>query len=156
MAKPVAYMERTRRYYEAQGFAAAYQYASHEQTPWIQPRKPLRESRVAVITTASRYFREDLEPRKVDFGDATELPEKMFADDLSWDKEATHLDDVNAFLPLVTLQEMAAAGEIGSLAPRFVCAPTEYSQRATREHDAPEILQALQDDEVDVALLVPL
>lgn len=156
MNNPVTYIDRTREFYEAQGFEAAYQYAAHKTTPFHRLSKPLSESRVAVITTASRYFREDLEPRKVDYGASGEIPSEMFADDLSWDKEATHLRDVNSFLPLATLQAMAESKEIGALSPRFICAPTEYSQRATREQDAPEILTALQSDEVDVALLVPL
>ena len=156
MHKPVSYIERTRRFYEAQGFDTAYQYAAHTDTPFHPLQKPLSQSRLAVITTASRYFREDLEPRKVDYGDASQLPERMFADDLSWDKEATHLQDVNSFLPLASLNELVKQGVVGSLAAEFICAPTEYSQRATREQDAPEILRALQADKVDVALLVPL
>ena len=156
MNNPVAYIDRTRAYYEAQGFDKAYQYASHSEIPFTSLTKPLSEFRVAVITTASRYFREDLEPRKVDHGDSGATPGEMFADDLSWDKEATHLRDVNSFLPLETLKALQQSGEIGELAPRFFCAPTEYSQRATKEQDAPSILRGLQEDEVDVALLVPL
>ena len=156
MNNPVAYIDRTRAFYEAQGFDVAYQYAANAETPFTSLSKPLKESRVAVITTASRYFREDLEPRKVDHGDSAMTPEEMFADDLSWDKEATHLRDINSFLPLETLRSLQGSGEIGELAPRFFCAPTEYSQRATREQDAPKILAGLQEDEVDVALLVPL
>jgi len=34
--------------------------------------------------------------------------------------------------------------------------PTDYSQRRTLEQDAPEILRRCREDEVDVALLVPL
>lgn len=156
MNQPVAYIDRTRQYYEAQGFDVAYQYAAHDEVPFQALSKPLKNSKLAVITTASRYFREDLEPRKVAYGDAEQTPNEMFADDLSWDKEATHLRDVNSFLPLETLRQFRDEGVIGSLAAEFICAPTEYSQRATREQDAPEILRALQAQAVDVALLVPL
>ncbi len=156
MSEPVAYMQRTKRFYEAQGFDVPYQYAQNDTIPFSPVSKPLSASKLALLTTASQYFREDLEPRKVDFGDASQVPEKLFADDLSWDKEATHLEDVNAFFPLATLQALADQGEIGSIAPTFACAPTEYSQRATIEQDAPRILAQLQADEVDVALLVPL
>ncbi|HCI88374.1 MAG TPA: reductase, partial [Gammaproteobacteria bacterium] len=34
--------------------------------------------------------------------------------------------------------------------------PTAYSQRQTLEEDAPELLERLQEDQADVALLVPL
>ena len=152
----VQYIERTRLYYEAQGFSASYQYAQNETTPFQALSKPLGQSRVGLVTTASRYFRADLEPRKVDYGVSREIPEQLYTSDLSWDKEATHTDDVNSFCPIETLNELQADGTIGSISPRFVCAPTEYSQRATIEQDAPEILAALREDEADVALLVPL
>lgn len=156
MSEPVAYIERTKLFYEAQGFGVPYKYAQNSSIPFTKMKKPVADSRLALITTASQYFREDLEPRKVDFGDAGAVPEKLYADDLSWDKEATHLRDVNAFFPLATLHSLSERGEIGSIAPTFACAPTEYSQRATIEQDAPKILAQLQADEVDVALLVPL
>lgn len=155
-SKPVKYMEKTRRYYEAQGFDRAYQYAEHTSAPFTPLTKPLAECRVGLVTTASTYHRADLEPRKVDVGSTVSLPEKLFTDDLSWDKNATHTEDVNSFCPINSLRELAAQGVIGSLATQFVCAPTEYSQRATVEQDAPKILEYLRGEKVDVALLVPL
>jgi hypothetical protein len=156
MTKPVAYIEKTRRYYEAQGFDQAYEYASYDDVPFTRPGKPLSASRVGLVTTASTYHRADLEPRKVNKGSAGVIPPRLFTEDLSWDKLATHTDDVNSFCPITSLQTLVSSGVIGSLAEHFVCAPTEYSKRSTIEHDAAEILSMLQQDEVDVALLVPL
>lgn len=156
MADPVAYIEKTRRYYEAQGFDKFYQYAAHDDSPFCAIKKPLSESRVGLVTTASTYHRADLEPRKVNAGLMSTIPEQLFTDDLSWDKEATHTNDVNSFCPIKSLQTLVDRGVIGSLAEHYLCAPTEYSQRATIEHDAPKILSLMQEDEVDVALLVPL
>jgi D-proline reductase (dithiol) PrdB len=156
MTEPVAYIEKTRRYYEAQGFSQSYQYAAYDSAPFTALKKPLADSRVGLVTTASTYFRADLEPRKVNTGGTASLPEQLFTDDLSWDKAATHTNDVNSFCPITSLHSLVDRGVVGSFADRFVCAPTEYSQRATIEHDAPEILAMLQADEVDVALLVPL
>ncbi|MFT4796785.1 MAG: hypothetical protein ACJAXW_003494 [Candidatus Azotimanducaceae bacterium] len=154
--KPVFYMERTCRYYEAQGFDKAYQYASHDSAPFARLQKPLAESKVAIVTTASTYHREDLEPRKVGVGSTLSAPQKLFTDDLSWDKNATHTDDVDSFCPIGPMRELEKQGVIGELSSRFFCAPTEYSQNATVEHDAPRILQHLQEDDVDVVLLIPL
>ena len=80
----------------------------------------------------------------------------MFTNDLSWDKVATHTDDLGTFLPLEHLSGMAAEGRIGSASPRYYGIPTDYSQRRTREVDAPEIVAWCQDDDLDVAILVPL
>ncbi len=44
----------------------------------------------------------------------------------------------------------------GSISTRFYGTPTEYSQRSTRESDAPEIARLMREDGVDVAMLVPL
>ena len=54
------------------------------------------------------------------------------------------------------LNELVRGGRIGALARRFHCAPTEYSQRRTRQTDAPEILKRCREDGADIALLVPI
>lgn len=155
-AQPVKYMERTRLYYEAQGFDQSYQWAHFDETPFSSLSKPLSESRVVVITTGSRYDRLMTDPRSVDSGETDSLPSHLFASDLAWDKEATHLNDLNSYLPIETLREFVEEGRLGSIGPRFHCLPTEYSQRRTNEADAPEILKRCREDHADVALLVPL
>lgn len=154
--QPIAYMERTRRYYEAQGFERAYQYAHFEDTPFVRPEEPLSESRLGLITTASLTRRPPLTPREVASTNMAPPPESLFTDDLSWDKQATHTDDLNSYCPIQTLQDLRAEGFIGDLSPRLHCAPTEYSQRETLDQDAPQLLQRLRQDGADVALLVPL
>jgi D-proline reductase (dithiol) PrdB len=79
----------------------------------------------------------------------------MFTNDLSWDKQATHTDDSESFLPLQALQQLADNGTIGSLNHRFFGVPTEYSQRKTGL-DADQIGEWCAEDGVDIALLVPL
>lgn len=154
--KPVGYMERTRLYYEAQGFNRPYRWARHDDVPFTPLQKPLSESRLAVITTGARYDRQDGDPRFVDSGDVALPPKRLYADDLAWDKKATHMEDLESYLPLTVLNELVNQGMLGSVAARFHCLPTEYSQRRTREVDSPEILKRCQEDGVDLALLVPL
>lgn len=154
--EPVAYMARTRDYYAAQGFDRAYVYAHHDDAPLAPLPKPLAECTLGLVTTASLRPREPLEPREVASAPVDPVPARLYGDDLSWDKEATHLDDLASFCPIVPLQGLVREGVLGALAPRFHCAPTEYSHRATIEHDAPEILRRLREDGADVALLVPL
>ena len=153
---PVPYMARSHAYYAAQGFDQAYRYAHHEDAPFAPLLKPLAECTVGVITTASTHYRASLEPREVNSGDVDPGPQRLYADDLSWDKEATHLEDLHSYFPLALLNIHVAKGTIGGVAPRFHCAPTEYSHRSTIEHDAPEIHMRLVEDGADVALLVPL
>ena len=153
---PVPYMARTRAYYEAQGFDRPYQYAHHDDAPFAPLPKPLAQCTLGLVTTASLRPRAPLEPREVASAPVDPPPARLYGDDLSWDKEATHLNDLASFCPIVPLEALVGEGVIGALAPRFHCAPTEYSQRATVEHDAPEILCRLREDGADIALLVPL
>ena len=52
---PVPYLERTRSYYHALGYGAPYEWAHHVDVPFTPLRRPLRESTVALITTAAPY-----------------------------------------------------------------------------------------------------
>ncbi len=158
----VSYIDKSREYYAAQGFERPYRWASHSGAPFAPLPKPLDRCRIGVVTTAmlmdGRESQPALDrPKKVAYGAASApTPAGMFTEDLAWDKEATHTRDVGSFLPLDRLAECAAAGRIGSVSPRFYGAPTEYSQRQTREHDAPAILAMCREDGVDAVLLVGL
>jgi hypothetical protein len=83
-------------------------------------------------------------------------PQRLFTDDLSWDKKATHTEDVDSFMPVNRLAESAANGRIGSVSPRFYGVPTEYSQGRTLERSAPQVLEWCLEDGVDAALLSAL
>ena len=158
----VSYIDRTREFYEAQGYEKPYRWARFDDVPFARLKQPLASSRVTLVTTASEWW--DQQPQdgvlrgaKQVWSDATALPPKrLFTDDLSWDKQATHTDDVESFLPIRQLDAFAAEGRIGSVAKRFHSVPTEYSQRRTLEEDAPEILRRCREDAVDAVLLAPL
>jgi len=74
----------------------------------------------------------------------------------SYDMNATTLDDVNSYFPVTRLQELQAAGRIGSLAPTAYGVYNAYSQGKTLGTDAPEVLRGCREEGVDVALLVPV
>ena len=73
-----------------------------------------------------------------------------------FDRHATTLDDVDTYFPITRMHEAAADGRIGSVAPTFYGVYNAYSQRKTRESDAPEVLKRCRDEEVDVAVLTPV
>lgn len=156
VSEPVRYMERTRRYYEAQGFANPYVWARFEDVPFAPLSKPLARATLALITTAALHDRQKSEPRCVASASTAHPPARLFAGDLEWHRQATHMDDRGTYLPVEALRDLVAEGRLGALAQRFHCAPTEYSQRRTREFDAPELLKRCRQDGADVALLVPL
>ncbi len=64
--------------------------------------------------------------------------------------------DIDAFFPVTRLRELVAEGVIGDLAPNHLRIRPSYSQRKTRELDAPEVLRLCREQAVDVALCVPI
>ena len=54
------------------------------------------------------------------------------------------------------LEAARAEGRIGGLTERFHGVPTTYSQKQTLEQDAPHIVRLCQEDQADVAVLVPI
>ncbi len=158
----ISYIDRTREFYAAQGYDRPYCWAQFDEAPFTPLPRPLSELRVTLVTTASPLQEEAasgrVEPatKQVWSGCTDDPPKALFTEDLAWDKEATHTDDVESFLPIARLRAFAEEGRIGGLAARFHGVPTDYSQRRTLELDAPEVLRRCREDGADVALLVPL
>ncbi len=157
----VSYIDRSREYYAAHGYAQPYAWATHDDAPFTPLKKPLSQCRVGLITTAGRWSPElekqgRREVRELYAEPSSPPPKRMFTADLAWDKGATHTDDVESFLPLTRLAEYAAAGRIRSVSPRFYGVPTDYSQGKTSQRDAPKILEWCREDAVDAMLLSAL
>ncbi|MCP5347449.1 MAG: hypothetical protein R3F41_18035 [Gammaproteobacteria bacterium] len=151
----IDYMERTRLYYRAMGYETDYQWAHFESVPFTVPARPVRESRLAVITTAMASDA-DASQRQLAAYPSNPIPASLLTDHLSWDKDNTHTRDVPSFLPLEQINRLVEEGFVGSPGPRFYCLPTEYSKRTTMKEDAPGVLELCRQDRVDLALLVPL
>ena len=152
--EPVRYIERTRDYYRALGYAKDYVWAQHDEVPFVRLAKPLSGSRIALITTASPADFKGT--RQVWSGPVSPPPARLFTANLAWDKESTHTDDRESFLPIEAASKLAAEGVFAGLTARFHGVPTEYSQRKTTEEDAPQVLRRLRDDGADAAILCPL
>jgi hypothetical protein len=162
---PIPYMQRTRDYYQALGFAP-YRWAHHADAPFTPLAKPLAQSRVALITTAAPY-----QPGVGDQGpgakynakakfyqvysDSTETIPDLRISHVGYDRAHTTAEDPRTWFPLAALQAAVKAGRIGALTPRFHGQPTNRSQRITVETDTPEVLRRCREDGADVAILVP-
>jgi hypothetical protein len=157
----VSYIDRSREYYAAQGYEKPYAWAHFADVPFTSRAKPLAACRVGLVTTAGRIKSEGAfgvggHIREAYAEAAVPPPKRLFTDHLFWDREATHTDDVDSFLPLNRLAAYAVDGRIGSASPRFYGAPTDYSQRRTTELAAPRILEWCREDSVDAVLLAGL
>jgi glycine/betaine/sarcosine/D-proline reductase family selenoprotein B len=163
---PIQYMARTRAYYQAIGYDVPYRWAHHIDAPFQPLRKPLAQSRVAIVTTAAPF-----DPAKGDQGPGalynggakfyqvyngdTAVDHDLRISHIAYDRVHTTADDSGTWFPLPTLRALAASGRIGRVAPRFYGAPTNRSHRVTTDTDAPEIVKRAKADGVDVAVLVP-
>ena len=83
---PIKYMDRTRHYYRALGYTGDYIWATFDDVPFSQLAKPLSESRIALVTTASPL---DFDGVSVWSGHVSPPPPKLFTDNVAWDKEST-------------------------------------------------------------------
>jgi hypothetical protein len=154
--QPVGYMERTRLYYRALGYRADYQWAHNADAPFARLAKPLAEARIALLTTASPLDGSNKDAkgwRHVWSAPVDPAPDALDTSDLAWDRETTHTDDRESFLPLHAAAALAKAGRFAGLAARFYGVPTEYSIRKTLAQDAPEALARLREDGADAAIL---
>ena len=157
----VRYIDKTRAYYQAEGYDRPYEWAHFDDipfTPFASIGKPLSRCRVGVVTT-SEMARRDMEaepddPRRLVYALPTDLPlDQLYSKKAAYDRYATSLDDVDSYLPLSHLRDLVAERRIGGVAPRFQVIFSEYSQRKTLTVDAPEILKQMREDRVDVAVL---
>lgn len=147
-------------------FLKAYRWRRIDPVPWAPVRKPLAESRLALISSAG-FIAPGQEPfdASVRGGDPSfrEIPRDVEASRLinthrseSFDHEAVEADPNLAF-PLDRLRELVDRGRLGELNRRhlsFMGSLTAVG-RFVRE-TAPAAVERLVADQVDLALLVPV
>lgn len=143
---------------------------THAEIPWAEVRKPLAESKLALLSTAGLSMRDDspfdmeMERQRPTRGDPSWR--KLRSDATSATIEANHLHidtgyierDLNVALPLDRARELVGKGVVGALAD------THYSimgyqgndSRTLENESAPQIAEAMRSEEVDLALLAPV
>lgn len=165
MSTYVRYIDRTRDYYLSKGYDKPYQWAHFEDVPFTPLKKPLAESRVVLITTSDIQIKgmelNTDETMSVSMGGHYSMPgdtpvEDFYSSSHGFDRFATTLEDIGAFFPIARLREAEEAGRIGGLTKRFHNVCTAYSQRRTREQDAPAVLEHCREDGAEVAILTPV
>ena len=131
-----------------------------ETTPFVSG-PPLRERRVAIVTTAGLHQRDD---RNFDLSDLSYrvIPGDVDLSSLVMTQASVNFDrsgfqqDVNVVFPLDRLREMKQAGEIGSIA-QFHYAFNGAGQTAPAfEPTARAVGRLLKQDRVGAAVLAPV
>jgi D-proline reductase (dithiol) PrdB len=133
--------------------------------PWCPARVRLPEARIALVTSAGVHLKRD---RPFDMvnpqGDASFriIPGDAGCGDLTithdyYDHRAADRD-VNCVFPLERLRELAAAGWIGSVAPRHIGTMGHIlgaEERRLVAESAPAIAGLLAEDGVDYVIATP-
>jgi hypothetical protein len=158
----VRYIDKTREYYASEGYATPYRWAHFDDVPFTPLARPLAECRVGLVTTSEMVIRGreaeldhvENDPTRPTYSLPMDTPPaELYSRKASYDRYATTLDDVDAYLPLTHLRRLAEERRIAGLAPRFQIVHSQYSQRRTLTVDAPRVLAELREDRVDVAVL---
>jgi hypothetical protein len=155
----IHYIPRTREYYRAIGYTKDYVWSQYDDVPFVRLCKPLKQARIGMVTTAHPLDRSNRDARGVKHvwsGAIDPMPAGLNTDNLAWDRDSTHTEDRETFLPIQALLAAASESVIAGLTERFHGVPTEYSQRKTIEVDAPLILARLREDGADAAFLSAL
>lgn len=128
---------------------------------WTKHAKPLREMRIALITTAGIHFRDD---KAFDFTDASFRPiaGDANADNLIMSHSSANFDrsgfaeDVNLVFPIDRFKELEARGSIGSLADVHYSFMGAGLLPAAYEKSAAQVAGLLKKDQVDAVFLTPV
>jgi D-proline reductase (dithiol) PrdB len=153
---PIAYIQRTRERYAQ---FPPYKWVVNTEAPWTPLARPLRESRVALVSSGGFYcadqpsFHENdlsyrLIPRDTDVRSLRVYHHGYRDDDAD--------RDPNCVFPLDRLRELEAAGVIGELAPVAVSFVMTYSWRRDTGERGPRVAAELKERGVEAALCVPV
>jgi D-proline reductase (dithiol) PrdB len=129
------------------------------ETPFV-PGPPLRERRVAIVTTSGVHVRGD-RPFEIGASDYRVIPGDTPAADLIMSHSSVNFDrsgfqeDVNVVFPLDRLRELRAAGLIGAVSD-FHYSFMGAAPIRTLEPKARELSGLLKRDRVDAVLLTPV
>jgi D-proline reductase (dithiol) PrdB len=133
--------------------------------PWTRMRTPVRESMIALVTTAGVHLRSDTAFDMTDpDGDPSfrVVPVQTPRDQVKithkyYDHSAADRD-LNVVVPIDRLQELVSAGRVGAVAPRiysFMGHIDGAHVRTLMQTTAPEVARRLRDDGAAAVVLTP-
>ena len=164
--QPIPYLQRIRDYYMALGYGARYQWAHYACVPFTRLRKPLRDCRVTLVTTAAPvvpgmgeqgpWAPYNAKPKFYSvYSLDSDRDHDLAVSHVAIDFKHTSREDQRTYFPLSALRAAATDGRIGEVAPHVYGIPTNRSHRITLGVDCPDLLARCKADAVDAAVLVP-
>ena len=146
-------------------WARRHRFVESTSVPWARVIRPVRESVIALVTTAGVHLRSDA-PFDMDDpeGDASmrEIPSGVDPRRLTithkyYDHSAADRD-INVVLPVARLRELVADGQVGGVAPRMYSFMGHIDGRHLTtliDETAPAVARRLRADGADAVVLTP-
>lgn len=134
----------------------------HDNAPWAPMRKPLSQSKVAVVSTAGLHLRGD---KLFQGGDPSyrSVPSDAKTGDVILSHVSIGFDytgiyrDLNLAFPLDRMRELAQQGTVGSLAKSYYSfMGAQRDPRIIIEETGPEVAALMHGEGVDLVLLAPV
>ena len=147
-------------------FLKVYRWRRIDPVPWTALRKPLSQCRLALVSSAGFVLpKQQLFDDSIKGGDPSfrEIPSDAKTSELTDTHRSESFDhtgmraDPNVAFPIDRINELAASARIGSVNRRHlsfmgsITAPSRFVKETV-----PPAAQKFVDDQVDVALLVPV
>jgi D-proline reductase (dithiol) PrdB len=158
---PVEYIKSITRQYAKLGYKPYGWVYNTDAPPWQPLRKPLKQSRVALIASGGIYRHGQTAFHSKDDTSLRLIPTNVRTEDLrtshfAYDQTDARKDP-NVVFPIDTLRGLVREGFIGGLTEHaFTFMGGIYSSRRVREEVAPAITDRLVAERADLALLVPV
>jgi D-proline reductase (dithiol) PrdB len=147
-------------------FLKAYQWRKIDPVPWTPLKKPLSQSKVALVSSAGfvlpdqPHFDESIKGGDPSF---REIPSGVEVKTLVETHRSESFDhtglqkDPNVGFPIDRVRELAASGRIGAVNHRHLsCMGSITAPGRLIQNTAPPAVRLLVEDQVDAALLVPV
>jgi D-proline reductase (dithiol) PrdB len=133
--------------------------------PWTPLHRPVRECTIALVTTAGVHLRSDV-PFDMTDPDGDPSVRVIPVDTPRGEVRITHQyydhsaadRDLNVVVPIDRLRELAAAGDVGGVAPRiysFMGHIDGAHVRTLVEQSAPDVARRLRGDGAEAVVLTP-
>ena len=160
-SKPIDYIQCTKDQYAALNYPP-YEWAYNaESPPWQPLRKPLSQCRVALVCSGGIYALGQIAFHHKDDNSLRLIPtdvdiKQLRTSHFAYDQTAAR-QDINSVFPIEPLRRSLARGRIGAItSTALTFMGGIYSQRRVKDQLAPAIAGRLLEDEVDVAVMVPV
>ena len=159
---PAEYIRRTRESYEKLGFEPYRWFEAETEPAFATPSKPLAESRLGMISTAGTYVQGQVAYYYKDDTGVRAIPKDTPMDKIRFSHIMENYlvearQDPATVFPSDVLARLSADGVIGELAGNYYsCMGGIYSQKRVIAELIPALTEAIDKEDVDLLLLVPL